>query len=165
MDTAIAISHPRLGDLFHPFLQVGLIGAAPTIVAVRSLRPEHPAGPPDADLPSAADTVDELPAPAKPQNCRETTYCNIALSRLKSATNRFSLAFSSSKLAQPSHLQRHQPRMLLAPRVRRRLADSGLPAHVTDAHAIPGLLQHGGDLRLRKLRPLRRSFRFPGPPP
>ena len=96
MDAAIAVTHPRLGDLLHPLLQVGLIGAASTIVVARPLRLEHPAGPPDADLPSVADIVDELPAPVRPQSFRETTSCSIALSRLTSVTNRFSLAFSTS---------------------------------------------------------------------
>lgn len=66
MDVAIAVTHPRLGDLLHPFLQLGLIGAACTIVVARSLRAEHPAGPPNADLSCAPDIVDELPAPVRP---------------------------------------------------------------------------------------------------
>ena len=95
MDAAIAVTHPRLGDLLHPLLQVGLIRATPTIVVARPLRPKHSTGPPDADLPCAPDGVDGLSAPVRPQSFRKTTSCNIALSRLRSATNRFSLAFSS----------------------------------------------------------------------
>ena len=33
-------SHPRLGDLLHPLVEVGLTRTAPTLMAARSLRPE-----------------------------------------------------------------------------------------------------------------------------
>ena len=96
MDTPIAVMHPRLGDLPHPLLQVGLIRTATTIVVARSLRTKHTARPPDADLPGAPNIIDELAPPIRPQSFRETTSCNIALSSERSATSRVSLPFSSS---------------------------------------------------------------------
>ena len=110
MDPAIAVTHPRLGDLPHPLLQVGLIDAATTTVVARSFRPKHTARPPDADLPGAPNIIDELAPPVRPQSFRDpfglqsipridrqtTSSCNIALSRLRSATSRLSLPFSSS---------------------------------------------------------------------
>src|SRR3546814_12371827 len=112
MDTAIAVPYPRLRDLFDPLLEVGLIGALATIVVAGSFRPEHAAGPADADLPCAANIIDQLAPPIRPQSVgrtsfgrlrlRETTSCNIALSRLRSATSRLSLAFSSSSCIQKS---------------------------------------------------------------
>jgi len=54
------------------------------------------AGSADADLPGAADIIDQLAPPIRPQSFRETTSCNIALSSDRSATNRLSLAFASS---------------------------------------------------------------------
>jgi hypothetical protein len=39
-------------------LEVGLIGALATIVVAGSFRPEHTAGPPDADLPGATNVID-----------------------------------------------------------------------------------------------------------
>ena len=96
MDAPIAVAHARLGDLLRPLLQLGLIGAAPTVMVARSFRPKHAARPPDADLPRAPDIIDPLPAPIRPQSFRETTSCSIALSSDRSATNRLSFAFSSS---------------------------------------------------------------------
>ena len=96
MDPAIAVAHARLGDLLHPLLQVGLIGTATTVVVARSFRPKHAASPSDTDGPDAPDIVDELASPIRPQSFRETTSCSIALSSERSATSRFSFAFSSS---------------------------------------------------------------------
>jgi len=92
MDTAIAVPNPRLRDLLDPLLEVGLIHAFATIVVAGSFRPRHAAGSPYADLPCAANIIDQLAPPIRPQSFRETTSCNIALSRLGSATGRLSLA-------------------------------------------------------------------------
>ena len=96
MDTAIAVPNPRLRDLLDPLLEVGLIGTLATIVVAGSFCPEHAAGPPDVDLPCAANIIDQLAPPIRPQSFRETTSCSIALSSDRSATNRLSFAFSSS---------------------------------------------------------------------
>ena len=96
MDTPIAVAHPRLGNLMHPFLQVGLIRSASTIMVARPFRPKHAARPSDADDPGASKIIDELPAPIRCQNFRLTASCNIALSSDKSATNGLRFAFSSS---------------------------------------------------------------------
>ena len=96
MDTPIAVAHPRLGNLLHPFLQVGLIRMASTIMVARPFRPKHAARPSDADDPGASKIIDELPAPIRCQNFRLTASCNIALSSDKSATNGLSFAVSSS---------------------------------------------------------------------
>ena len=96
MDAAIAVAHARLGNLPDPFLEVGLIYSLATIVVARSFRPERSASTPDADLPSAANIIDQLAPPIRPQSFRETTSCSIALSSERSATRRFSFAFSSS---------------------------------------------------------------------
>lgn len=110
MDAPIAVTHPRLGDFPHPLLQLGLIGATTTIVVARSLRPKHAARPPEADLPGVPNIVDELAPPIRPQSfrdpfglqsipridCQTASSCNIALSRLRSATKRVSFMFSSS---------------------------------------------------------------------
>ena len=53
--------------------------------------PEAHASPPDADLPRAAKGMDELTPQIRPQSFRETTSCNIALSKLRSATSRFTV--------------------------------------------------------------------------
>ncbi len=97
MDQSVAATEAHLGDLPDPLLQIGVIGVAATIMVARSLRPKHPACPPYADLPRAANNGDELPPPIRPQRFLETTSCSGALSNAKSATRRLSLASSSPK--------------------------------------------------------------------
>jgi len=77
-------------------LEISVIAALATTVVAGSFRQEYAAGPADADLPRAADIIDELAPPIRPQCVRETTSCNIALSRLRTATRRLSFEFSYS---------------------------------------------------------------------
>jgi len=66
MDTAIAVSDTRLGDLLDPLPQFGLIGLAATVVVTGTLRPKNGTGPADADLPCASNIIDQLPSPIRP---------------------------------------------------------------------------------------------------
>ena len=68
----MATANTCLRDLPDALFELGLIGATTTIVVAGSFRPEHGAGPPDADLPCAANLIDQLPSPIRPQSFRET---------------------------------------------------------------------------------------------
>jgi hypothetical protein len=73
VDAAIAVAHPRLGDLLDPLHESGLRAALALVVVGRRLRPQHAAGPTDRNLPGAADLIDQ-PAPARrPYSFRDRT--------------------------------------------------------------------------------------------
>jgi hypothetical protein len=64
--TAIAVPNPCLRNLLDPLLEVGLIGALATIMVTGSFRPKHAASPAYADLPCAAEIIDQLAPPIRP---------------------------------------------------------------------------------------------------
>jgi len=55
-------------------------GIASFLASNRNKLTVPPASPSDVDLPRAANMVDEMPPPIRPQSFRETTSCSIALS-------------------------------------------------------------------------------------
>src|SRR5690348_8273997 len=96
MNAPIAVAHPRLGDLSDPGLQMRPVRAAALVVVGRPFCTDHATSSPDRDRPGAAQIIDDLPPPAGRHSFLLITSCSIALSRDRSATNFFSLLFSSS---------------------------------------------------------------------
>ena len=74
-----------------------------------------------------------------------STSCNMALSRLSSATSFLSLSFSSCSCFQLPDLIDLQPYKLLLPSIEGLLGDPHLTAHLHHWHAL-GLLQNGYNL-------------------
>src|SRR5579859_122457 len=72
------------------------------------------------------------------------------------------LAVLLLQLLQPLHLRWHQPRILLPPRIERRLADPRLATHLSDRRALLRLAQNVGNLTLAELRSFHVSPRPPG---
>src|SRR5579859_102041 len=72
------------------------------------------------------------------------------------------LAVLLLQLLQPLHLRWHQPRILLPPRIERRLADPRLATHLTNRRALLRLAQNVGNLTLAELRSFHVSPRPPG---
>jgi len=96
MDTPIAVTHARLADLLDPLPEGGLIAAPGCVGVERPIDLQSRAGPSYRDLPGRSHLIHQ-PAPTiRPQSFFASTSCSIALSRERSATSRFSFAFSSS---------------------------------------------------------------------
>src|ERR1700744_1013590 len=96
MNAPIAVSHARLGDLLYSLFEVGLTAALRLVDIKRPINLERRTGSPDRRLPIRSNLVDKLTLAGRPHSFFESTSCNIALSRDRSATIRFNLAFSSS---------------------------------------------------------------------
>ena len=96
MHTPVAAAYPRLADILDLQLQLGLLATPGLVDIVRAVDFQHRACTPDRNLPVRLDRVDKLALAGRPQSFFESTSCSMALSRDRSATIRFSLAFSSS---------------------------------------------------------------------
>src|SRR5215212_933512 len=96
MNPPVAVAHARLAYLPDPLFQMGLSGAARFVMVGRGVHLEHAARPADRNIPLVPHLVDQLALPDRPQSFRRMASCNISLSNDRSATIRFSLAFSSS---------------------------------------------------------------------
>ncbi len=96
MNTAIAVAHPCLADVPDLQLQLGLLAAPGLVDIQRPIDLQHRTCAPDRDLPVRRDRVDKLALAGRPQSFFDSTSWSMALSSDRSATIRFSLAFSSS---------------------------------------------------------------------
>jgi hypothetical protein len=96
VDTPIAEADTRFRDLPDPPTETGLVGAHRAVVVGRPDGTDDLAGATDRHLPLCARLVDELTLTIRPQSFRRTMSCSISLSSDRSATIRFSRAFSSS---------------------------------------------------------------------
>ena len=123
-------------------------------------------------IPARTGLIHKGVSPRRPDSYFASTSCNIARSRLRSATSLFSLPFLPKRevaqtalrfrwfaaglleLPQPFHPRRHQTGILLPPVVERRLADGRLAAQLADGRPILRLPQNERDLRLREPRRL-----------
>ena len=94
--TPVAVANACLTDLLDPLLQRSLL-ATPGLVGVeRAVDPQRMTRLADRHLPGLPDFIHKLASAGRLQSFFERTSCSMALSRLRSATSRLSLAFSSS---------------------------------------------------------------------
>jgi hypothetical protein len=96
MDPPIAIAHSRLGDFLDPLDEMGLPDPSRAVMVGRTFNGQGAASTTDAHLPGRPHMIDHRPLTGMPQSFRLMTSCNISLSNDRSATIRFSRAFSSS---------------------------------------------------------------------
>lgn len=96
MHTPVAVAYPRLADVLDLQLQLGLLTAPGLVDIQRPVDFQHRACTPDRNLPIHFQRVDKLALAGRPQSFFESTSCSMSLSSDRSATIRFSLAFSSS---------------------------------------------------------------------
>src|ERR1051326_9175290 len=92
----VSVPHAGLSDLSDAHPQGGAWIFITAIPKGSPMQPGHSACPPLAHLVAVLQILDELPAPRGPYSFFESTSCSMTLSRVKSATNRFSRPFSSS---------------------------------------------------------------------
>jgi len=143
MDAPIPVAYPGLGDLLDLQLENGLIVAAGPVMVGRSPGPQHTTRAADADLPVGSNLINKRPAASRPQSFFDSTSCNIALSRLRSATSRLSLPFSSSSCFNRFISEGISPAYFLrqfAPVIERRLRDTRLAAHLANRCSVFCLL-------------------------
>lgn len=96
MDTAIAIADPRRDDLVHALSNLRSRVPRARLALRRSMLPRHPAGPALAVAVRRHDIGYNILHERWPGNFFDSTSGSTALSRLSSATSRFSRAFSST---------------------------------------------------------------------
>lgn len=96
MHTPIPIADPGLADLLDPQLEIGLLAALGLVGVEGAVNPQGFAGPTYRYLPGLPHHIDKLAPAGRPQSFFCKTSCSMALSRLRSATRRLSLPFSSS---------------------------------------------------------------------
>lgn len=96
MHTPVAVAYPRLADILDLQLQLSLLATPGLVDIERAVDFQHRACTPDRNLPVRLDRVDKLALAGRPQSFLESTPCSMALSSDRSATIRFSLAFSFS---------------------------------------------------------------------
>lgn len=96
MNTSVTVAHPRLADFPDPPLEAGLLGAAGLVAVSGGVHTEHSARPPDRHIPLTPHPVHQLALASRPYRAQWMMSCSISRSRIRSATIRFSLAFSSS---------------------------------------------------------------------
>lgn len=96
MHTPVAVAYPRLADILDLQLQLGLLATPGLADIERPVDFQHRAYTPDRNLPVRLDHVDKLALTGRPQSFSESTSWSMALSIDRSATIRFSVAFSPS---------------------------------------------------------------------
>src|SRR5262245_13457873 len=96
VNALVAVAHARGGDLLDAQAQWRLIGRHRAIVVQRTRNHHGTARLGDARAVLHPQVIDQLAFARGPQAFRLSTSCNIALSSERSATRRFSFAFSSS---------------------------------------------------------------------
>ena len=96
MHAPISVTDTGLANLLDAIPEVSLAAALRLVDIERSIDPERGAGTPRRNLPIAPHLVHQFALAGRLQNFFERTSCNMALSSDRSATIRFSLAFSSS---------------------------------------------------------------------
>ena len=83
-------------DKANHLFEYGLSGVTKLVVMGGCIDLEHVTRPSDRHVPLATHLVNQLALPDRPQSFRRIASCNISLSSDRSATIRFSFAFSSS---------------------------------------------------------------------
>lgn len=96
VNTTVAIPHPCLAYIPDLQLQFGLLATLGLVDIKSPIDLQHGASAAHRNLPVCLDRVDKLAFAGRPQSFFDSTSCSMALSRDRSATIRFSLAFSSS---------------------------------------------------------------------
>gem|GEM_PF-5078137 len=96
MNAPVAVAKPDRRDLFHPLARSCLVVTDWSVAMRRTIKAHRRTAAAFAH-PVAVLEPQNDPAPSsRPQTFFASTSCSIDLSRLRSATNRFSLRFSSS---------------------------------------------------------------------
>lgn len=92
----------------------------------------------------------DLAASGRPHHWSFRTSCSLERSKVRSATSRFSLLFSSSSLLQPPDLRHAHADELLLPAVEDRLGHTHLQADLVHRCTVLRLPQGEGDLLVRE---------------
>ncbi len=96
MDAPVAVADPRLADLSDSQLEIGLLAMLGLVSVEGAIDLQSRTGLADRYLPGLSHLIDKPTFAGRPQSFFARTSWSIALSRLRSATIRLSLAFSSS---------------------------------------------------------------------
>lgn len=113
-------------------------------------KPDKPAGTALGDIDLLPNRRDRLAPGLRAQGFPFTTTFRASISSIASASSFFSLAFSASRLLEPTGFRHLHAAELRAPRVERGVTEPMLPAQLLHRQARLRFLQEADDLFFRK---------------
>ena len=116
VNPVIAVAHPGLRDVADAHKQRRLIRPDRPVTYAAPIKGQYGATAPLTDRMARLDVPGNLALPIRPQTFFDKTSCKMCLSKLRSATSRFSWRFSSSScLSRRSSLTPNPPYSCLPP--------------------------------------------------